>query len=214
MTRAGVLALVVSVVLGLGAVWLVSRGERDFGAEVVREMATASTTSPQAVAGAPVPTRPADLPVERQDVPPTSLSVPGIGLTARVVPTGVDDNAEFAVPPSVDVVGWYEFGVGLDSPAGSLVIGGHVDSATDGPGAFYRLRELDRGDEVALTGQDGRVRRYRVVAREQYPKKDLDLGPYFTSTGAPRLTLFTCGGEFDRATRSYVDNVVVTAEPV
>ena len=29
----------------------------------------------------------------------------------------------------------------------------------------------------------------------------------------PRLTLITCGGEFDRAAGSFRDNVVVVAEP-
>jgi hypothetical protein len=35
----------------------------------------------------------------------------------------------------------------------------------------------------------------------------------FSGTGAPRLTLITCGGSFDAARRSYRENVVVTAVP-
>lgn len=36
----------------------------------------------------------------------------------------------------------------------------------------------------------------------------------FTRTGPPRLAVISCGGTFDRAKRSYRDNVVVIAEPV
>lgn len=35
----------------------------------------------------------------------------------------------------------------------------------------------------------------------------------FTTTGAPRLVLITCGGPFDLATRTYLDNIVVFATP-
>ena len=43
--------------------------------------------------------------------------------------------------------------------------------------------------------------------------------PKFSSTpvslvGAPRLTLVTCGGEFDYENRRYLSNLVVTATPV
>ncbi|WP_370964666.1 class F sortase [Amycolatopsis sp. cg9] len=146
-------------------------------------------------------------------VRPVRLSIPRIGVTAKVTPAGVDQAGAFSVPPSVDTVGWYRFGPALDSPAGSLVIGGHVDSASAGPGAFFRLRELDPGSTLSLTGEDGATRSYVVVAREQIPKDEIDLQPYFATTGSPRITLFTCGGSFDRVARSYRDNIVVTAVP-
>jgi hypothetical protein len=53
-----------------------------------------------------------------------------------------------------------------------------------------------------------------VVARERYTKSKIPLDRYFARDGRVRLTLITCGGPFDRRTRHYRDNVVVTAEPV
>jgi Sortase domain len=131
-----------------------------------------------------------------------------------VRPTGVDTAGDFDVPPSVDTVGWYRYGPGLDAAGGSVVIAGHVDSATQGPGAFFRLRELTRGQPVAVTGEDGRTRQFTVVAREEYPKESINLNRYFTSSGPLRLTLMTCGGPFDDRTHHYRDNVVVTAVPL
>ena len=92
-----------------------------------------------------------------------------------------------------------------------MVVAGHVDSAEQGEGAFYRLRELDRGDVLTATGSDGRARLYRVVAREVYDKTKIPLDRYFARDGKPRLTLITCGGPFDAETREYRDNIVVTA---
>jgi Sortase domain len=103
---------------------------------------------------------------------------------------------------------------GLDAAAGSVVIAGHVDSASQGQGAFFRLRELATGQPVAVTGEDGRTRQFKVVAREEYPKASINLKRYFTSAGPLRLTLMTCGGPFDARTHHYRDNVVVTAVPV
>jgi hypothetical protein len=50
------------------------------------------------------------------------------------------------------------------------------------------------------------------VGREVLQKTDIPLDRYFARDGAPRLTLITCGGPFDKATGHYRDNVVVTAK--
>jgi hypothetical protein len=213
------LAIVTVAVVGVLIVWSTGSGSGTFGQDVVRSLATtgpapAAPTGTSSSAAVPsVAVQEGPLPA-RPPVKPVQLTIAAIGLTARVVPTGVDDKGEFSVPPSVDEVGWYRFGPGLGEPAGSVVVGGHVDDATSGPGAFYRLGELTEGDQISVVGQDGTARAFRVVAKEQVPKKTIDLKPYFSTGGAVRLTLFTCGGQFDSAARSYVDNIVVTAVPV
>ena len=170
---------------------------------------TALVTVP-APTTAPSPTPSAQVAV----VPPVRLRIPAIDVTATVNPVGVDGNGDFAVPPSVDEVGWYRFGPGVEATAGSVVIAGHVDSAALGRGAFFRLRELDRDDRLTVEGDDGVTRNYRVVAREEYRKTKIPLDRYFARDGRPRLTLITCGGPFDRAAGHYRDNIVVTAVPV
>ncbi|MFF5235267.1 class F sortase [Dactylosporangium sp. NPDC000521] len=148
-------------------------------------------------------------------VPPARLRIGKLGVDATVNPVGVDERTgDFAVPPSVDVVGWYKYGPGLEANAGSIVIAGHVDSAQQGGGAFFRLRDLGPGDRIDVTGGDGTVHRFGVVAREIYPKTAIPLQRYFARDGATRLTLITCGGPFDGATRHYRDNVVITAQPM
>ena len=155
------------------------------------------------------------LPGAARAITPTRLRIPAISVDAAVKPVGVDPRSgDLAVPPRVDVVGWYRFGPGLGAESGSIVIAGHVDSAALGRGAYFRLRELGRGDTFEVAGSDGALRRFRVVAREEWAKSAIALERYFDRAGQPRLTLITCGGPFDTRARAYRDNVVVTAVPV
>lgn len=144
------------------------------------------------------------------EVAPRTLRIPALKLDATVSAAGVDPaTGDFAVPPSVDRVGWYKFGPGAAATTGSIVVAGHVDSAAQGQGAFFRLGSLKPGDRIYLD-----QRAFTVVARERYAKTAIPLEKYFARDGAVRLTLITCGGRFDPKTRHYQDNVVVTATPV
>ncbi|VVJ21846.1 Uncharacterised protein [Amycolatopsis camponoti] len=180
-----------------------------------REVVALATTAPPSVTPettAP-PTSAAELPTPTRVINPTVLKLPEIGVTATVLPAGVDETGAFDAPRDVGAVGWYRYGPGLDANTGSLVIGGHVDSAESGPGAFFQLHRVRPGSSLQLIGDDGKTRTYVVTAREQIPKEDIDLRTYFDTEGSPRVTLFTCGGTFDRKTRNYLDNIVVTAIP-
>ncbi|GAA4446012.1 class F sortase [Phytohabitans houttuyneae] len=170
-----------------------------------------ATTATAGAAAAPAPSAER---VPPRRLPPERLAIPAIGVDATVRATGVDRaTGELDVPPSVDTVGWYRFGPDLASGAGSIVIAGHVDSAEEGEGAFFRLRELRAGDTVMVRGAGGAERVYTVDSRRVYAKSSAPLDRLFARDGPPRLTLITCGGAFDRETGHYRDNVVVTATP-
>ena len=190
----------------------------DFGTPPVSAPA-ASASAPAASAPATPARTAVEVPVTDGRPPtagstdaPARLRIPALGVDTSVDPVGIDaGTGEFAVPPSVDRVGWYRFGPGFSATAGSIVVAGHVDAADQGDGAFFELGSLKAGDTAALTGKDGRIRTFEVVSRERYAKTAIPLDRYFARDGATRLTLITCGGPFDAATRHYRDNVVVTA---
>jgi hypothetical protein len=53
-----------------------------------------------------------------------------------------------------------------------------------------------------------------VTALEAVRKSSIDAtSPVFDQRGGHRLVLMTCAGHFDRSTRSYDENLVVTAVP-
>ena len=90
---------------------------------------------------------------------------------------------------------------------------GHVDSSAQGPGAFFRLRDLRPGDRIFVRFGDGSSKVFRVTGRRAYLKAQLPSN-VFARQGSPVLTLVTCGGAFDVTSRHYADNVVVFAVPV
>lgn len=145
---------------------------------------------------------------------PTDIALPAIGIEAPVVAVGVDDDGLMTVPEDVLTVGWYEYGGAPGSAEGTTVLAGHVDSRTQGRGAFFELRSLEIGDAVAVADEDGGQSVWRVTGRRTYDKSSLPIDDLYRRDGSPRLVLITCGGDFDDVDRHYESNVVVEAEPI
>ncbi|GAB3848699.1 hypothetical protein GCM10029963_31970 [Micromonospora andamanensis] len=123
---AGAAALAVAAVVAV-----VSRPAGDVGADQAAALASPTPST----AGPAVAVVPGALPDDTDPVRPVRLRIPSIGVTARVDPVGVNERTkEFDVPPSVDQIGWYRYGPGLETDSGSVVIAGHVDSADQGRG--------------------------------------------------------------------------------
>ncbi len=142
---------------------------------------------------------------------PRRVRIEAIGLDAPIVPVGVA-NGTTQVPSDVDDVGWYRFGPTPGGP-GSSVLLSHVDSKSQGHGAFFHLRELVPGDVISVEFDGGKRRSFEVVARRQYLKEHLP-DAVFRRSGRPVLTLVTCGGTFDLSSLHYTDNVVIYAVPM
>ena len=86
-------------------------------------------------------------------------------------------------------------------------------AATAGTGAFFPLKNARRGDRIRVVMASGRSVTYRVQSVKTMLKAKLPLGVWSTK-GAHRLVLVTCGGPFDTSIGHYRDNVVVTALPI
>jgi hypothetical protein len=142
---------------------------------------------------------------------PDRVAIPALAVDASVVAVGLEPDGTMEIPHDVATVGWFEPGV-RPGQAGSAVLSGHVDSRTQGRGAFFDLQDLDVGDEVAI-GAGATEQRWTVVARQRFAKDELPIADLFTRECDPRLVLITCGGEFDAGARSYSDNVVIVAVP-
>jgi sortase (surface protein transpeptidase) len=145
---------------------------------------------------------------------PTAISLPSLGVDASIVNVALEDDGGMEIPDDVSTAGWYELGVAPGEASGTAVIAGHVDSESQGRGAFWDLRRMEVDDVITVDHADGSTSEWRVVARTTYPKEELPIADIFTRFGDPRLVLITCDGYFDRSARSYSDNVVVYTVPV
>jgi hypothetical protein len=190
--------------LGLGLVALVVVGT---GPGPPSSAAPAAVAAPAAAVSSAAPVEPSPAPVP--GLRPTDVSLPTLGVRSALVDLDVDPDGALAVPADPDVAGWFVGGAVPGEP-GPAVIAGHVDSRS-GPAVFHRLDELRAGDVAEVTRSDGRTVTYRVVTVASFPKAAFPTARVYGPTPRPELRLITCGGDFDRRSRHYEDNVVVTA---
>ncbi|MFI7523939.1 class F sortase [Micromonospora globbae] len=143
---------------------------------------------------------------------PTSITIDRIGVQARVLALGLQDDGTVEVPPLEQAMdaGWYKLGA---SPGeiGNAVIMGHVDSAKIGPAVFFRLGELRPGDAITVRRVDRIEATFRVDGVKTYPKDAFPTQLVYGPSDTASLRVITCGGVFDQQKRSYPDNVIVFA---
>jgi sortase (surface protein transpeptidase) len=145
-------------------------------------------------------------------IAPVEVVVPKIGVRSSLIGLGVNDDGTLQVP-SLDTpmqASWYTGGV-VPGELGPAVVLGHVDGKGQ-PGVFYRLRELQAGDQVQVRRADGSMATFTVTGLRQVPKEQFPTGEVYGDTAEPELRLITCGGAFDASSGNYVDNVIVYAK--
>jgi len=140
---------------------------------------------------------------------PVALALPSIGATSALPAIGLTAAGALVPPADPAVAGWYADS-SVPGDAGPAVVAGHVDWAGE-PGVFARLDELAVGDPVLVRRADGTTVSFAVTRVERHAKADFPTATVYGTTTGPELRLITCGGAFDRARDSYVDNVVVYA---
>lgn len=227
----GLVALSVGAALLAGAIIIYTTGVSDLGdPAAVEESLTAPPSSsppvpiPEPAIGTTRETEPslplwetnektsfADL-AETSPVP-VGLTISVIDVEAPIEPRGVDPRSELMdVPDNVTDVAWYEHGPSPGEP-GSAVLAAHVDLRDQGRGVFFDIGDLEPGDLVEVSFDDGSHLGFEVTATATYPKTELPLDAIFSRSGPAVLTLITCGGAFDPDSSRYDSNVVVYATP-
>ena len=167
------------------------------------------------VAALPAPTGPIVAPPQSaaaQIASPVSITIPLIGVKTNLITLGLAAGGAMQVPSSTTVAGWFT-GSPRPGAIGSSIIVGHVDNKR-GPGVFFRLSELKKGDDVFIKRADGTTAEFRVTEIQKYPKDDFPTEKVYGPTPDAELRLITCGGAFDPATGHYLSNTIVYATQV
>ena len=152
---------------------------------------------------------PAKRPRHDRVAKPEWLVIPAIGVFTNLVRLGLGAQGTLQVPPTAAVAGWYTGGP-RPGQIGSSIIAGHVDSRL-GPGVFYRLGQMRRGEYVYVIRANHTVAVFEVTALRSYAKSSFPAKAVYGPVPDAELRLITCGGTFDFATGSYLSNVVVYA---
>lgn len=144
---------------------------------------------------------------------PMRLSVDAVDLEAPLVVTLVDPDGALVPPEDPATLGWWR-GVRPGEGEGSVVVAGHLDSATYAVGPLGRVVDLRAGDTAVVSGADGERRAYAVRAVQTIAKEALPAAELFGTRGPERLVLVTCGGSYDPDHGGWDSNVVAVLDPV
>jgi hypothetical protein len=142
---------------------------------------------------------------------PVRLQIRAVGVDSALMDLGLRADGSMEVPPRAFPAGWYTGGP-TPGELGPAVIGGHVD--TRGPGVFYNLHKIRRGDFVTVTRADGSKPVFQVTKVARYPKPQFPTDLVYGDLDHPGLRLITCGGVFNQQSGHYADNLVVYADLV
>ena len=164
---------------------------------------TIALLAPAATAADRTPVLGGQLPI------PVRVVIPAIGVSAPIIPLGLNRDGTLEVPRSFSVAGWFRAGA-EPGEAGAAVIVGHIASSR-GPGVFYRLSSLRRGALVTVVLANGSKVRFVVTGQKQVAKAHFPAKLVYRRTPDPTLRLITCGGRFNAATGHHVDNTIVFA---
>ena len=189
----------------------------DATSDTGRTQPSSSTTIPTTVPAptaiiAPIVTYLADISVlaPRPVAAPTRVIIAALHIDGPVIPVGVNAASQLDVPPDARTLVWYRNGPSPGGP-GSAVIAGHLNWRGT-TGIFAKLDKIPVGATITVVYDDGSQQDFVVSAVELVSKPAVAVDGILRE-GEPVLRLITCGGEFEKAVRSYRSNVVVTAIP-
>jgi Sortase domain len=218
-TRRSVLAGIALVSATAGQRRFMVRAQDDAPVVVASPTAGIGNIKPTGVGDVPSTgaSRPGPADVVREQiivepVAPVGLTVEAAGIDAGIEALRVVDGA-MADPSGPWVVAWYE-NLGALGRAGNIVMAGHIDYWNVGPAVFYNLSTLEPGDEIVLSGDDGKTYPFAVEWVRQYDSGSMPLDEVAGPTEGQSVTLITCGGAFDYASGHYLQRTVVRANRI
>jgi sortase (surface protein transpeptidase) len=142
---------------------------------------------------------------------PRFVSIPDVGVYARVKRVGTLNDNSIEAPKNVFDVGWYD-GSSKPGEPGVMFLDGHVSGPTKG-GIFANLKRVAIGNTITIERGDAKKLKYKVVAKELFDADKVDMAkvlrPYDSTKQG--LNIMTCNGKFDAKTQTFDKRIVVYA---
>lgn len=171
-------------------------------------VAGASVETTGAATPPPGPTDPRPGPSLHGSTSPRQVVIPSLHISAQIENVAFDKDLQVQSPQNVQNVGWFSPGA-VPGDAGDAVIDGHFNWYS-GPAVFYHLDELKLGDSIRVDLWNGQSVLFHVTTKTTVPYTSTVPG-LFTKGGPVRLSLITCGGEWDNGKNTYKQRLVVEA---
>ena len=157
-----------------------------------------------------------EIPLPEKNVPtsaseerPISLSIPKIGVDAKIQEVGITQKGNMATPNNFMDVGWYKFGT-VPGDMGSAVMAGHVNNEVGLSAVFGKLGDLAEGDDIYVTMEKDKQLHFKVTKTKTY-NFDASGKEVFGENNAKLLKLVTCTGSWVEKLKTHDERLVVSA---
>jgi len=144
---------------------------------------------------------------------PYRLMIPEISVDSPIEGVGVDQQGNMAVPSDAVHVAWYKYS-SRPGATGVAVINGHMNTKYAPQAIFYKLDELERGDEIKIKTADAQILVFRVTHKKEYPYDTPTEEIFLSQSETSKVNLITCSGEWLRDKKTYSKRLVVFTERV
>lgn len=185
--------------------------ERERDPKPAREEPTATPTPEPTNTPTPEPTATPELAEPARLI----INTDDLKVNAAVEHVGKTPEGAMDVPKAWENVAWFEPGY-EPGATGNAVMAGHLD--TDDPNnpcaVFCYLNKIDKGDEVAVQDETGKMTRFRVTKVELFDADNAPLYEIFGPSDTAGLNLITCDGAWDQNAQQYDKRLVVFTEKI
>ncbi len=142
---------------------------------------------------------------------PVRIKIPIIRVNAAIRSVGLAKDGSMGVPAIPRDTAWYMLGP-KPGETGSAVIAGHVNWLYGATGAFERLKNLKRGDQITVEDENGAAVSFVVREMRKLDAGADAAGVFISQDGKAHLNLVTCAGVWNKRARQYTQRLVVFAD--
>jgi sortase (surface protein transpeptidase) len=213
MNTARLCLLLGAILLCLAVITYIRQSTANHAANIIarHDIALANLGKPSP---APATVKPTPKAVTSYTVPanhPRYLTIPKLGVNARVLPVGLTNSKAIGTPSNVYDTAWYD-ATSLPGQPGATLIDGHVSSWTT-HGVFYNLKSLVPGDKIEIQTGNGDKYIYQVIKTQIYDTANIDVNSLLKPIDPTKsgLNLITCTGDVIKGTNRFNERVVVYA---
>ena len=142
---------------------------------------------------------------------PKKITIDSVGINGYVQQVGTGVDGTIAVPTNIHIAGWFTKSV-KPGAKGLSIVDGHVQGIYE-QGIFRNLNQVKSCDEIVIEYGDGIKKKFEVDSTVDIPKAEATGAVYRRIPGIEsQLTVITCTGKYDNASRSYENRFIVYAK--
>jgi LPXTG-site transpeptidase (sortase) family protein len=140
---------------------------------------------------------------------PVRLKIPKINVDANIESVGLTSKGAVGVPKGLYSVAWFNRGP-RPGDIGNAVITGHYGIWKNGTATvFNNLSKLKKGDKLYVKDEKGVSTTFVVREIRTYDPKAVAFDVFTSNDEKSHLNIITCGGAWNKATKSYPKRLVV-----